>query len=1048
MSVVFRLSVLTAVAVLEAAPVFAERLAFEGAGLDLAADAQRLSNTGFEQADNDLAEEWAFWADGYDRIADAGRNGGAAVRCVSNDAEAQHGARQVVRLDQTVPRILVARGWSRAEGVDGSSNTGYAIYLDITYADGDHLWGETADFRTGTHDWEQRQCVVMPSKPIRELTAHVLFRGHTGMVWFDDVELFELTDRMMLFEGVPVSGLGEAPEIRAITTLRTEDGLTLDLDANTGFIDSLAVNGRPIGGGAPCLFVRDAAAESDFVVPDAWAAQEGEEVAIGGALPSMEARLAARFTARADRIELAGEICDERGEDRAVTVYVAVPVQGEDWLWCEDARRAEPACGLMVNAQATGAGATGTCSPYPLAALAGPRGGIAIATPLDDPRHQRLGYDAHTGLLFAAFDLGLSPDAAKSPGRATFRVLFYTFGPEWQFRAALERYYALFPDAFEKRVPCEGLWMAFTDISAVEDPADFGFAFHEGTNNVPWDEANGVLSFVYTEPMTQWLALPKEVERSHAGVVGYLDALRGCDDPAERDMAALVDGSAVRDAAGNHVLGVHDTPWCDGCVFALNPDPDIPKDVNGRNRGSDEYARLTDTVSASGPRGLSAWAVHGSGYVTDANVRHGGAQSIRVALDAPGGQAGARQRVTLAQTTPAPLVLRAWIRTEKLTGDANNDCSVYVDLEHSDGTPLFGQTIPIPAGSAEFHLVERTIQSDKAFAGASVHLLMRGNHTGSVWFDDVYLGEEGLEVNLIENSGLEGALASSEEVDGVYIDSYEFWATTIDYDRRHFAGADLPLVFDTHTHEVGILTVFATFEFEREMARRMRADGKFMMANGVLYRFGFPAAWLDVLGTETNWFHGGSWQPASDSNLCFYRALCYQKPYCFLLNTHYADLDLDDIERYMRRAVFYGMFPGFFSEDASTNCFFENPDWYNAARPLFKQYVPLARRLAAAGWEPITHGRSGDDRVYVERYGRAEDGTIYFATCNETDAAVETTVRVALGALGWNDRDVAVYCVEDGDAVDVTREGSEVHFPVRLEPDGLLIVALTARGQV
>ena len=130
----------------------------------------------------------------------------------------------------------------------------------------------------------------------------------------------------------------------------------------------------------------------------------------------------------------------------------------------------------------------------------GPNAGIALATPFGASRSLVYAADAH--LLFAAFDLGLAPDTAKFPQRATFETLLYAFDPAWGLRAALERYYALFPACFEKRVDREGLWMAFTDISTVRDAQDFGFAFKEGTDNVPWDEKHGILTFVYTEPMT------------------------------------------------------------------------------------------------------------------------------------------------------------------------------------------------------------------------------------------------------------------------------------------------------------------------------------------------------------------------------------------------------------------------------------------------------------------------------------------------------------------------------------------------------------------
>ena len=49
----------------------------------------------------------------------------------------------------------------------GSPDIDYSLYLDLVYADGTPLWGQTAPFATGTHDWQRRQVVVFPEKPVQ-----------------------------------------------------------------------------------------------------------------------------------------------------------------------------------------------------------------------------------------------------------------------------------------------------------------------------------------------------------------------------------------------------------------------------------------------------------------------------------------------------------------------------------------------------------------------------------------------------------------------------------------------------------------------------------------------------------------------------------------------------------------------------------------------------------------------------------------------------------------------------------------------------------------
>ena len=112
------------------------------------------------------------------------------------------------------------------------------------------------------------------------------------------------------------------------------------------------------------------------------------------------------------------------------------------------------------------------------------------------------------------------------------------------------------------------------------------------------------------------------------------------------------------------------------------------------------------------------------------------------------------------------------------------------------------------------------------------------------------------------------------------------------------------------------------------------------------------------MGTETDWNRGGKWQPMSDADLLYRRALCKGKPYCFLMNTDFEQFSHELVEKYMKRSLAYGMFPGFFSHNASQGHYFTRPELYDRDRPLFKKYVPLCKRVAEAGWEPITRARS------------------------------------------------------------------------------------------
>jgi hypothetical protein len=263
-----------------------------------------------------LPNAWRPWREGF-------RRDGTLFVCDNgNDTRVQRGVSQSVELNQRRPEPIVAIAFSKAEGVTGSSDADYSLYLDLLYVDGTPLWGQIAPFTTGTHHWQRRQVVIIPEKPVRQVSFHMLLRSHGGKAWFRDPQLFV---------------------VRA---------------------------------------------------PD---------------------------------------------RDRAITLVYAVPIRGEGLRWCHDPRQTlqiEPQR-EYINA-ARFRVATGRLSRYPLAAVAHGRRGIGLGIDMARPAFFRIGYNAGTGELFAAYDIGLT---AEKPA-ARVRFCRFEFDPKWEFRAALAR-----PDA-------------------------------------------------------------------------------------------------------------------------------------------------------------------------------------------------------------------------------------------------------------------------------------------------------------------------------------------------------------------------------------------------------------------------------------------------------------------------------------------------------------------------------------------------------------------------------------------------------------------------
>jgi hypothetical protein len=835
-----------------------------------------LVNGSFEELLQGKPAPWFAWQQGFRVAPGEGRGGSQCVVCERREGDGESGASQTLTLNRTNIAPFIIRGWSKAENVSGSPDNGYSLYVDIVYADGTPLWGQTVNFTCGTHDWEQRQFVLLPDKPVKLLTLHCLFRGHTGKVWFDDASVEEVPTPAgaVLFQGVPLQGTTQTKSDRkaAPRKLSTRDGLRLTLRDNT--ITSLQVDGKELSAPTPSGFLaRDFAADSDICA------------FTNGACQELGLNLEAKFSPSRDHLAIEGRVTDTTGRDRAVTLLFALPLDASGWQWGDDARRSRliGGSGEFANTINLRCGANGKMSLYPLAAVWNERAGLALALDMDHPAQYRLVYHAGTKQFFIAYDFGLTKDTAKFPGSAGFRFVLYRFDPRWGFRSALQKYYDLFPQHFTKRVTREGVWMPFTDIASVPGFDDFGFAFQEGAPNVAFDDQHGIASFVYVEPMSHWLAMPRDVPRTYDSALSVLNKdLAGARGKDAAEMAAATLTSGIENADGRLFLYLVKAPWCDGGVFSLNPDPDIP-------------------------------------------------------------------------TTPDHPFNKAMVMQQAIA-------AAFKKNEPKQALPA---ALPPPeAGKDAFHRVP-VIPAERGRGGTRPY-----------------------------------QTPCQPGLDGVYLDSLEMSSSELNYRREHFRTASVPLVFDREGRLCQLM-IFNTWEFERAIAAQMHARGKLLFANAVLWQFAFPAPLLDVLGTEVNWLRQGEYQPDSDAVMNFRRALCRQKPYCLLMNTDYAKLTPELIERFFQRCLFYGVWPGFFDEEAaSKDPYWASANkWYERDRPLFKKYIPLLRRITAAGWQPVTHAKCDNPKILVECFGPEPDGAVFLTLLNNTAAPQSGTVTADLKAL-------------------------------------------------
>ncbi len=205
---------------------------------------------------------------------------------------------------------------------------------------------------------------------------------------------------------------------------------------------------------------------------------------------------------------------------------------------------------------------------------------------------------------------------------------------------------------------------------------------------------------------------------------------------------------------------------------------------------------------------------------------------------------------------------------------------------------------------------------------------------------------------------------------GEYLDSLEAHSDLVDYRKESLAASSLPPSFDEETKAPVIPQAYSTWEMTKFMSNWLHARGRLLMANTTPVDYFGYMPWLDCAGIEVNWLDGGTWTPDSDDTFCYRRTLSYQKPYMLLQNTDFSKFGPEQVALYFQKCLFYGVYPSFFSANAATHVYWENPALYERDRAQFKRFIPLIRMISEAGWEPVTYSRTSDLAVFIERYGQ------------------------------------------------------------------------------
>lgn len=825
-------------------------------------------------------------------------------------------------LDQTEPTPLILSGrceYSTKAETGGWMNRWLALNISGVYADGEQMPEQSAYFGQYDHGPQFNARVVCPDKPLRQVEVKP-----TGDGKFTDITLR------------PARYLITSPQ----SPISALEG---------GFCQPFSIKGCELSG-------------------------------------------TVTYQAADDHITIRCRFRSDRESDRAVSAYVAIPFDAVGGTWHDDvraSRKIEPGRIYRRDDRWYGAGRDGYEDRYPLACVEDANGNaLAIATDLSEPRVFRTEYDADKRELRIRYDIGLSPDAGRWANQGSFTAYVFTYNGADGFRGAADKFQRIFAWAFERRYGPEGMWIPFVSPESIPGGwEDFHIRFVESLGNMGWEQAHGMLPLKYVEPWIHHQTdLPDVIVKAASGPIDPAAAVSSVKQAAKdasipedvRRRCAAYSGSYITDNWGLPQGYFFRQPGRKENMMIVNPNPDLPAPP-----GSDYSSGGWDWENILEVNRLAAqWHVDGW-------IQTRASETPHVQIDAECKVSG-KQSLRL-DPTPAKSQWAIWTRGIGQTFYYKGDSAGPFELSYRTklaNTPAGGtrlhwkitfwypdgtsQAVPIELRTSDFEPRRDTITPKAKPIAISVWF---GKDDRSVdptiaWLDDVKLTVAGSTDNLLANGDFESAQLLPSTLGGIYLDTMECYQNNLNYRHDHWKFAEEPLTFDT-ARKPALHQVFSHVTFARRAAEWARPRGKVVFANCAPATC-FGAPYCDAMGGEEFWGPDGKWTPKSDREFNFVRFMSGAKSWSIL---QYSDLTDDQIARYAKRCLFYGVYPSWIYK-------WGEPTFVCRIRPLYAKLMPVLIEINTAGWRPLTLASSSNPNIWLERFG--EGDTIYLTAFNPT----------------------------------------------------------------
>ncbi len=728
--------------------------------------------------------------------------------------------------------------------------------------------------------------------------------------------------------------------------VRSGDGLSVELgDEATGGARQLSLDGQVLPGVGIRFEVRR---------PQALALVPGG-FGVSGA-----------WTARAGYLEMCGQVSAEGEEDCAADLVVRV----EGCTLPSGSMATEPL--LLPRA---------LLSKLPLVSLrVGGQDVLALALP---PQALAVcSFSEIAGGVELRFPFGFTPAGAPALRmRAPFTVVLYRTDPRWHFRAALARYYELFPEPFTVRATSFGGWFFAAPTPDLPNPQHF--YYHEGgPSEFAEDEARGLGTFPYRESSSLTVTLPgSQLPKTYAEAAARLAELESQKvatgwepmQQADLDWEVRHGGGAslrVRAETPGQWLGVRQSRRFEKAITE-------PFLIRGWSRAEgvsgerdSNYAIYVDVCYADGSYLFGQCASFATG------THDWAAAELAVTPVKPVAELRVYALLRGAHTGTAwfdDLCIGPIAQPESnwLTNPGFETISSRLDLGFLGDnvcTDAAGQRVvsitdnlSADVGPAiPMNLLRFTLNVDPDLPDSLEHPSVAG--TELRYFDRLFQDYPALE--------------------GAYIDSVSAWCSTVLNTRReHWLANDVPFTYYPGSHQVAASGLYGMRDYLAALQRLSHPLGKLIFTNIHCSHEAFPLYLVsDVPGIESS-------QYRSEDDLFFYRACSYRKPLLLMnfMNLHGLDQRVL-AEDFHLNAAFWGELP-------STGRFVQRA--YAEYGDVTHAYLPAIRELAAAGWQP-TPGCSG---ARAERFGHAA-ATAFSVRRLPGDSAVLSVASEVLREVG------------------------------------------------